>query len=131
MSQVVLFGTDASVTMPSGMGGRFASASRNITQGIARAAGFGDSWVTKKGTVKESSGTVAGFLTKGTTSDVVGIANMTRTGASLTLTFLTGCTLAGSAIFSGIGVATDFTGNSTSSYSYEIDGAVSETWVTT
>ena len=87
MAQAVLFGSDASVTMPSGIGCKFASASMNITQAVARAAGFGDSWVTKRGTAKEAGGTVAGFMTKSTTSDVPGTEVMIRTCASLTIKF--------------------------------------------
>jgi hypothetical protein len=131
MAQVVIFGSDASVTPPSGLGCKFASISMNITQGIARAAGFGDSWMTKRGTVKEASGTLSGFMTKGTSNDVPGTALMTRTGSSLTNTFYTGCTMAGTAILSGIGLAAEFQGNANSSYAYEIDGSVTETWATT
>lgn len=131
MAQVVIFGADASVTMPTGGGCKFASASVNVSQGIAAARAFGDSWATKRGTgCKEASFTLSGFSTKGTTSDVPGTALMIRAGAALTITYFTSCTISGSAIFSGIGLATDFLANATSSYSGEFDGAITETWAT-
>jgi hypothetical protein len=128
MSQTILYGSDASITMPSGIGALFSSFSINITQGIARAVGYGGTWVNKRGTVKDASGTIAGFTTHGSLNDVPGTAAMVRTGSSLTLTFASGCTLSGNAIFTGIGLSNEFTANANSSYSYEIDGTVTETW---
>lgn len=132
MAQLQIFGADGAIAMPTGGGCKFSSASVAVSQGIARASGFGDTWMTKRGTgCKEASFTLSGFTTKGTTNDVPGTALMIRSGASLTITYFTSCTISGSAIFSGIGLATDFLANATSSYSGEFDGAITETWATT
>lgn len=131
MAQTVLWGTDASVASLSGSGCLFNAFSVSITQGIAEAAGFGDTWVRRHGTIKGATCQMSGFTTKGTTSDAPGIAAMTRTGSTITLTFFTACTLAFTGIQDGFGGNVIFTGNQTSSYSYASDGACTETWVTT
>jgi hypothetical protein len=132
MAQDVLFGTDASVTFPSGAGGLFNSWSIAITQGIARAVGFGDTWQRSRGTVLSYSGTIGGHVTKGTANDKPGIsAVMTRGGADTTLTSFTGCTLAGTFVFTGTSISADYTGNQIMGYALEGDGELVETWVTT
>lgn len=129
MSQVIQFGTDASVSFVSGAGALFNNFTINITQGMAAAVGFGQIWVTKRGTVLEASGTVSGFTTHGTSNDVPGIAAMNRTGNTMTLTFFTACTLGFTGILDGLGLGVQYTGNQTSGYSFQSAGAVTETWV--
>lgn len=130
MAQVIHFGTDASITFVAGAGALFNSFTFNATQGIASAVGFGMSTVRKRGTVSEYSGSVSGFTTHGSTSDAPGLAAMNRTGNSMTLTFFTACTLAFTGILDGLGLGVQFTANQTSGYSYQVDGSVVETWVT-
>lgn len=128
--QTVFYGTDASVASLSGSGCLFNAFSVDITQGVAEAAGFGDTWIRRKGTIKGCTCTMSGFTTGGTSSDAPGLSAMTRTGGSITLTFYTGCTLAFTGIETGLGMAVQFVGNETSAYSYASNGAVVETWVT-
>ncbi len=127
MAQATLFGTDASLST-SGYGCRFNSFTVNITQGVTEAYGFGSTWVERRGTILGATGEMSGFLTKGTANDVIGISAFTRTGASTTFTYATGCTLAFTAILTGIAAAAPFLGTSTSGYSYASTGAVTETW---
>ena len=129
MAQAVLFGTDASISALSGAGCLFNAFSVDITQGIAEAAGFGQTWVTRRGTILGATCTMSGFTTKGTANDVVGIATLTRPGGSITAQFLTGCTLTFTGIPTGIGLGVQFLGNQSSAYSYSSSGAVVETWV--
>lgn len=133
MAQGILFGSDASVTMPTGMGAFFRAFSLTISQQVARAVGFGSTWVAKKGTgAREAVGNVAGYTTKGTTSDKPGISNIIQSGSAATLTFYTGCTLTLNMIFSSVSVGAEFEANATSAYAFEADiTGVSETWVTT
>lgn len=130
MAQTILFGVDASVSALTGSGALFDSFSCDITQGVAEAVGFGQTWMTRRGTVKGASASLSGFTTNGSTSDAPGLAAMTRTGGTLTLTFLTGCTLAFTAIPTGLGLSVQFTANQRSAYSYVSSGSVTETWVT-
>jgi len=130
MGQTVLFGTDASVATPSGTGALFNAFSCAITQGVAEAVGFGDTWMRRRGTVKSASASIAGFTTNGTSNDRPGISSLTRTGSTIALTFITGCTLAFTGICTNLGLAVQFTANQNSTYDYMSDGAVTETWVT-
>lgn len=130
MSQTIIFGTDASVTFVAGAGALFNGFTFNATQGVASAIGFGMAAPKKRGTIKEYSGTVSGFTTSGTTSDQPGTAAMNRTGNSMTLTFLTGCTMAGTAILDGLGLGVQYTANATSTYSFQFDLTPTETWIT-
>lgn len=130
MAQTVLFGSDATVTTPTGTGGYYNAFALSITQGIARIIGFGDRWAKKRGTTLDGSVTVSGNLTNGTTNDVLGTSTMSRTGGTLTLTFATSCTLVGVGICTGTGVNVDYMAGQPLSRSYEFTDQPVETWVT-
>jgi hypothetical protein len=130
MAQAVLFGTDASISSPYG-GALFNAFTVSVTQGITQAAGFGDSWIRTRGTIMSATISMSGFITKGASGNSPGTGSFTRTGATVTATFYTGCTLAFTGIPTGVGLDVQYLGNQTSSYGYASDGAVNETWVTT
>ena len=130
MAQKVLFGTDASIATLSGSGALFNAFTVTITQGITQAAGFGDTWIRTRGTILSATMSMSGFVTDGTSNDKPGISTLTRTGGTVTATFISGCTLAFVGIPTGVGLDVQFLGNQTSSYGFASDGAVVETWVT-
>lgn len=131
MAQRVLYGTDASISSLTGSGALFNAFTVSITQGITQAAGFGDTWMRTRGTILSATISMSGFVTNGTSNDKPGISTLTRTGGTITATFITGCTLAFTGIPTGVGLDVQFLGNQTSSYGFASDGAVTETWVTT
>ncbi len=133
MAQRVLYGTDASISSLSGSGALFNAFTVSVTQGITQAAGFGDRWMRTRGTILSATISMSGFVTNGSSNDQPGATTtvMSRTGGTVTATFITGCTLAFTGIPTGVGLDVQFLGNQTSSYGFASDGAVTETWVTT
>lgn len=129
MAQTILFGTDASVSALSGSGALFNAFSVDVTQGIAEAVGFGQTYVTRRGTAIGATASLSGFTTNGTANNAPGLSAMTRTGGTLTLTFISGCTLAFTAIPTGTGLGVQFLGNQSSGYTYASSGSITETWV--
>jgi hypothetical protein len=130
MAQTVLFGTDATISSPYG-GALFNAFTVSVSQGITQAAGFQDTWIHTRGTIMSATISMSGFVTKGAAGNAPGTGSFTRTGAMVTATFFTGCTLAFTGIPTGVGLDVQFLGNQTVSYGYASDGAVNETWATT
>ena len=133
MASIPIMGTDATVSLPSGMGcGSFFNAfSYNLTQSTAEAVGFGQLDAITRGAVRRASGTVGGVLTKGTSNDAPAHTKFVSASAGCTLSFLTGCTFSFNAVFSGLNVGVAVEAFDQSAYSWVRDGATTETWVTT
>ncbi len=126
-----LWGTDGSITT-SGFGCHFNAFDCNISQGLTESYGYGDTWVRRHGTILGAVGSISGFTDSGTTANAPGITTVfTRSGISTTLQWKSGCTLAGTFVYSGLSLVNNFLGTPTSSYGFASDGTVTETWVTT
>lgn len=129
MAKTPLWGTDASLSTTT-YGAHFNAFDVQIAQGITSYFGFGDTWMTNHGTINSWSGNIAGFTTYGASNNALGISAFTRSGASTTLTWITGCTLAGTLILTGLNAAVTFLGTDTSAYSFVGTSSPTETWAT-
>lgn len=130
MAQTPLFGVQASVTLPSGIGCLFNAFSYGLTQSYAEAIGFGYQDAQGYGAIRRASGVLSGVTTNGTANNVPGHAAIIQAPASLTLTFLTGCTLVFNMVFTALNMGVALENADQSSYGYTRSGSTTETWVT-
>jgi len=132
MSQIS--GHDGSVTLPSNHGAakvqRFTIASEMTTKATN---GYGDGrGMTYRGGKIRVAGEIACLLGKGTTAAPPNMTGMSIGGNTLTLLADTGCGLAGTALFSSVGVQhSDDDPAIPLIYNYVFTGLPSESWVTT
>ena len=125
-----LFGTDAS--SPSLYNGApgclFNAFNLSVGQGTAQAAGFGDTWITSRGTIMSASCQMSGFV-DGASGNSPGLASaLSRTGGTVTLSFGPTETMAFRAIPTSVGVAVEYLGNQSMSVGYVSSGAIIQTW---
>lgn len=128
MSTTPLYGPMASVTL-SGFGCHANAFTFAMAQGVTGYFGFGDTWMSNYGTIASWSGTIAGFTTSGSSTDQVVVTPITtRAGVSITLTWNTSTTLAGTAVFTASDHSVTFLGTDSSTYSFVGTGTPTLTW---
>jgi hypothetical protein len=128
MATTPTWGTDGSVTT-AGFGCHFNAFSTVLSQGFTQYFGYGDTWMKNRGTIASWSGNMAGFTTSGSTTDLfTTVPILSRAGVSITLTYATGCTVAGTVIVTESGAQSQFLGTNGSNYSFVGDGAPTITW---
>lgn len=133
MAHTPLWGDSASVTFFTGAGCHFNSFSLDISQGTTTFYGYGDDWVRTHGTIAAWSGSAAGFAEQETkpvngSSTNILAGSSARAGASITLTWNTGYTFAGTAICTNANLGNTRLGTSTNAYNFTGDGNPTETW---
>ena len=127
----VLFGTDASCS--GNMPGLYNAFTVTVTQGTAKAVGFGDGWMRTRGTVGSISGSMSGFVENGTNNTpataIAAMGGTNRTGSTVTFTFQTaGDSISFVGITSGLGFDVQYLGNQTMSVGFEGDGSPTVAW---
>lgn len=126
-----LSGFNGSVTLPSGHGGAAAGFTIRRDMNVKRTDryGAGDRFARRRGGIIDITGDIRIFLAKDAASTNPGFIAPAADGAALTLTLEVGCTLSGTALFSGLSVDHAFGDPAIEgTHSYEFTGAVTEAW---
>ena len=86
------------------------------------------------GTIASFAGSLGGFTTKGVTSNSLGVgvvsgtSGAARSGETWTFTWISGCTVSGTCIFTGVNASVNFLGTDTTAMSFIGSGTPSESW---
>jgi len=105
--------------------------SMTISRVVSDVTAFGDASTNVRGGVPTYSGSVSGFMDDSSAPNLGNAStDYWETGdtVSLTLTAQTGNTWNGTAVVSGVSVASSKTGDATISFDFTFTGNVTETW---
>ena len=132
MAESDLSGFNGDVTLPAGHGGEARGFSINRTMVDKEVSRYGGDRFSKfRGGMLTLTGTIAVFLRMGAASTTPNFVAPDADGAALTLTFETGCTLVGTAIFSTLDVAHAFADPAIEgTHGFKFTGVVTEAWAT-
>ena len=124
-------GQNGSVTLPALHGGQAFAFTLRATQAKKSVNRYGDGrFVVKRGGLIEITGDVSVYLRKGATGTPINAVGLLATGSSLTLTFDTGCTIAGTALFDFNATHRFDDPANEATYPFEFTGTVTEVWAT-
>lgn len=130
MATAPIWGPEGSITT-SGFGCHFNAFTFSMAQGVTGYFGFGDTWMQNYGTIASWSVSLAGFTTKGSTTDQLVVTPITtRAGVSITLTWTTSCTVAGTVVVTANDNNVTFLGTDSTSYNGVGTAAPTISWVT-
>jgi hypothetical protein len=124
-------GQNGSVTLPSRHGGQAFAFTVRSTQAKKQVNRYGDGrFVVKRGGLIEITGEVSVFMRRGATGTAVNSTTLSATGDSLVLTFDTGCTIGGTALFDFNATHRFDDPANEATYPFEFTGTVTEAWAT-
>lgn len=136
MAEADISGFDGSVTLPSGHGGQAKGFTMNRTMTDKDVSRYGgDRGARFRGGMITISGDINIFLRKGAAGTSPGIVTGATVpapdGAALVLTFSTGCTLTGTALFPTLNINHAFNDPAIEgTHGYKFTGLPSEVWAT-
>lgn len=132
MATTRIVGIDGNWTAVTGHAGVINQWAATGSQFIYNTPGFGDSFMSRRGGLKDLVGSAGGWMISGTNPADPGITGMSNTGTSMVLTANTGCTITLTGVMASVALLSDLQSNANNLVFNWANGGTSVTtaWVT-
>lgn len=121
-------GVNGSVTLPTGKNIKCDTWSLVVSQAQVPTSGFGDTWATRVGGLKDGAFSFGGTFIYGAANTAPNLVGITTAPESIVFQVATNCTFTFSGVITSSGGSDDINGAPRASYSGFTSGSIVEAW---